>query len=129
MRMIFVNLPVKDLEASKSFYTALGFSINPDYTDDTAACVVISEAIYVMLLTEDKFREFIVNEVADAKATTEVLNALSVESREEADELFEKAIAAGGKPWKPVMEQGPMYGTSFQDLDGHVWETIFMDLG
>lgn len=129
MRMIFVNLPVRDLEASKDFYTALGFSINPDYTDDTAACVVISEAIYVMLLTEDKFREFIVNEVADANATTEVLNALSVESRAEADEMLERALAAGGRPWKPAMEQGPMYSTSFQDLDGHVWETIFMDLG
>ena len=129
MRMIFVNLPVKDLEASKAFYTSLGFSINPDFTDDTAACVVISDSIYVMVMTEAKFKEFIENEIADAHATTEVLNALSVESREEADQLLEKALAAGGKAWKPVMEEGPMYGTSFQDPDGHVWETIFMDLG
>lgn len=129
MRMIFVNLPVRDLEASKDFYTALGFSINPDFTDETAACVVISETIYVMLLTEAKFREFIVNEIADATKTTEVLNALSVESREEADEMLRRALAAGGKEWRPVMEEGPMYATTFQDLDGHVWETIYMDLG
>lgn len=128
MRMIFVNLPVKDLEASKSFYTALGFSINPDFTDETAACVVVSESIFVMLLTEAKFREFIENDIADASGTTEVINALSVDSREEADELLEKALGAGGERWKPTMEEGPMYGTSFQDLDGHVWETIYMDL-
>lgn len=128
MKMIFVNLPIKDLEASKSFYTALGFSINPDFTDETAACVVVSETIYIMLLTEAKFRDFIENEIADARNTTEVINALSVDSRAEADELFDKAIAAGGAPWKPVMDEGPMYGTSFQDLDGHVWETIYMDL-
>lgn len=129
MRMIFVNLPVKDLDAAKEFYTALGFSINPDFTDETAACVVISEAIYVMLLTEPKFRQFITNEIADAHSSTEVLNALSVESREEADQMLRKALAAGGKEWKPVMEEGPMYATTFQDLDGHVWETIYMDLG
>jgi predicted lactoylglutathione lyase len=128
MKMIFVNLPVADLEASKRFYTALGFSINSQFTDETAACVVVSETIYIMLLTEPKFREFIENEIADARNTTEVINALSVESREEADELLEKALAAGGSPWKPTLNEGPMYGTSFQDLDGHVWETIFMDL-
>lgn len=129
MRMIFVNLPVKDLEASKRFYEALGFSINPDYTDETAACVVISETIFVMILTESKFRQFIVNEISDAANTTEMINALSVESREQADAMLEKALAAGGKAWKPVMEEGPMYSTSFQDLDGHVWEPIYMDLG
>lgn len=129
MKMIFVNLPVKDLEASKRFYKALGFSINPDFTDETAACVVISESIFVMILTENKFRTFIENEIADARATTEVLNALSVESRGEADEMLEKALAAGGKRWRPVMEEGPMYATTFQDPDGHVWEAIHMDLG
>lgn len=129
MRMIFVNLPVRDLEASKDFYTALGFTINPQFTDETAACVVISETIFVMLLTESKFRQFIVNEIADGHETTEVINALSVESREEADELLSKALAAGGKQWKPALEEGPMYSTSFQDPDGHVWETVFMDLG
>lgn len=129
MRMIFVNLPVKDLDASKDFYTALGFSINPDFTDETAACVVISESIFVMILTEPKFRDFITNEIADSANTTEVINALSVESREEADAMLKKALAAGGKSWQPVMEEGPMYSTSFQDLDGHVWEAIHMDLG
>lgn len=128
MRMIFVNLPVRNLEASKRFYTALGFTINPEFTDETAACVVISEAIYVMLLTEAKFSEFIEGEIADATSSTEVINALSVESREEADEMVARALDAGGRPWKPALEEGPMYGTSFQDLDGHVWETIYMDL-
>lgn len=129
MRMIFVNLPVRDLEASKTFYTGLGFAINPEYTDETAASVVISENIYVMLLTEPKFRQFIENEIADATATTEVINALSVESRAEADELLEKALSNGGKRWRPVLEEGPMYVTSFLDPDGHVWEAAYMDLG
>lgn len=129
MRMIFVNLPVKDLDASKRFYGELGFECNPEYTDETAACMVVDENIFVMLLTHDKFREFINGEIADATATTEVLTALSAESREEVDQLLEKALAAGGRPWKPKMEQGPMYGASFQDLDGHVWELMHMEQG
>ena len=128
MQMIFVNLPVKDLEASKRFYTELGFEINPMFTDETAACVVISDTIFVMLLTHDKFREFINGEISDATTTTEVLNALSAESAEAVDEMVRKALGAGGSPWKPVLQEGPMYGHSFQDLDGHVWEVMHMDL-
>lgn len=127
MRMIFVNLPVKDLEASKGFFGELGFEFDQQYSDDTAACMIVDQNIYVMLLVEQRFRDFINDEIADAKATTEVLTALSAESREQVDETVEKAIAAGGKPWKPKMEEGPMYGGSFQDLDGHVWELMYME--
>jgi uncharacterized protein len=127
MRMIFVNLPVKDLDASMGFFTELGFPFNPDYSDDRAACMVIDENIFVMLLTEDRFRDFINDEIADASKTTEAITCLSADSREQIDETIAKAIAAGGKPWKPVLEEGPMYGGSFQDLDGHVWELLHMD--
>jgi predicted lactoylglutathione lyase len=127
MRMIFVNLPVKDLEASKGFFRELGFEFDTQFSDDTAACMVVDQNIYVMLLTEERFKDFINDDVADATTTTEVLTALSAESREQVDETVEKALAAGGKPWKPKMEEGPMYGGSFQDLDGHVWELMYME--
>ncbi len=129
MRMIFVNLPVKDLEASKGFYTALGFDLNPQFTDENAACIVIDENIFVMLLVEEFFKTFITGAIADATKTTEVLNALSTESREQVDELLAKALAAGGKPWKPVMDEAPMYVATFQDPDGHVWEVMHMEMG
>ncbi len=128
MRMIFVNLPVADLQASTGFYTALGFKKNPDFSDDTASCMVVSEQIYVMLLTHDKFRMFINGDISDAKTTKEVLNCLSASSRDEVDSFKAKALAAGGAEWKPNMEMGPMYGCSFQDLDGHVWEVMYMDM-
>lgn len=126
MRMIFVNLPVKDLNASQEFFGKLGFEFNPEFTDEEAACMIIDENISVMLLVEDRFRDFINGEIADAATTTEVLTCLSAESREAVDEMVEKSIAAGGKPWKPTMDEGPMYGGSFQDLDGHVWEVLHM---
>lgn len=126
MRMIFVNLPVKDLDATKAFWTELGFAFNAEYTDDTAACLVIDQNIFAMLLTEARFRDFIHGDIADAFTTKEVLTCLSCESREEVDTLVSKAIAAGGKPWKEAMEAGPMYGGSFQDPDGHVWELMSM---
>jgi uncharacterized protein len=128
MRMIFVNLPVKDLNASKGFFGELGFEFNSDFSDDTAACMVVDDNIFVMLLVEERFRDFINGEIADATSATEVLNCLSADSKEEVDEMVEKAIAAGGKPWKPTMDEGPMYGGSFQDLDGHVWEVLHMEL-
>jgi len=128
MRMIFVNLPVADLDRSKAFFEALGFSINPQFSDETAACVVVSETIFVMLLTHDKFRQFINGEIGDAHAATEVLTCLSAESRQEVDDLLAKALANGGKAWKPIMDMGPMYGASFQDPDGHVWELMYMDM-
>ncbi|MEU3075440.1 VOC family protein [Streptomyces laurentii] len=128
-QMIFVNLPVKDLDASKAFYEKLGFSVNPQFTDETAACVVISDAIFVMLLTEEKFRAFTApgKEIADATKVTETLVSLSAESREKADALAEAALAAGGSPAKEPLELGFMYGRSFADLDGHHWEVSWMD--
>lgn len=128
MRMIFVNLPVADFQASTAFYTALGFKKNPDFSDDTASCMVVSEQIYVMLLTHDKFRMFINGDISDAKATKEVLNCLSASSRDEVDSFKAKALAAGGVEWKPNIEMGPMYGCSFQDPDNHVWEIMYMDM-
>ncbi|MQA75133.1 MAG: glyoxalase [Solirubrobacterales bacterium] len=128
MRMIFVNLPVEDLEASKGFFGELGFEFNPEFSDDTAACMVVDDNIFAMLLVEEKFKGFINGEIADP-ATTEAITALSADSREQVDETIEKAIAAGGKPWKPTVEEGPMYGGSFQDLDGHVWELVYMEQG
>ena len=126
-RMIFVNLPVKDLESSKSFYTGLGFSIEDQYSDETAACIVVDDNIFCMLLTEPKFKGFINGEIADPD-TTEVLNALSTESREEVDALYEKALASGGSEWRPTMEMDFMYVRTFQDPDGHVWEVMHMDM-
>ena len=127
-RMIFVNLPVKDLDASKRFYAELGFSIEQQYTDETAACIVIDDNIFCMLLTEEKFRDFITGEIADATTTTEVLNALSADSREEVDRFADTAMSAGAGEWKPPIDMGPMYSRSFQDPDGHVWEVIYMDV-
>ncbi len=89
--------------------------------------MVVDENVFVMLLTEQRFRDFINGEIADAHASTESITCLSAESREQVDETVEKAIAAGGKPWKPAMEEGPMYGGSFQDLDGHIWELLYME--
>ena len=126
MRMIFVNLPVKDLEASKRFFGELGFEFDPQFTDDDAACMVIDQNIYAMLLTEERFRDFIDGEIADPD-TTEVLVALSADSRQEVDSLVEKALSAGGQQWKETMEQGPMYERSFRDPDGHVWEVMYME--
>src|SRR5688572_12305345 len=102
MRMIFVNLPVKDLDASKAFFGELGFEFNPEFTDDTAACMAVDANIFVMLLTETRFRDFINGDIADP-STTEVLTALSAGSREEVDQLVSKALAAGGSEWKPKM--------------------------
>jgi predicted lactoylglutathione lyase len=127
-RMIFVNLPVNDLADSKAFYTGLGFAINEQFSDDQAACIVVSETIYVMLLVEDRFKDFINGEISDAHQSSEVLLCLSAESRAEVDQLVAAALAHGGKPWRPVLEQGPMYGHSFADPDGHVWEVLHMDM-
>jgi len=128
MRMIFVNLPVKDLAASKAFFTELGFAFNQEYSDNDAACMVVDENIFVMLLEEGRFKDFINGEIADATTTTESITCLSVDSKEQIDETVAKAIAAGGKPWKPTLEEGPMYGGSFQDLDGHAWELLYMEV-
>jgi uncharacterized protein len=125
-RMIFVNLPVKDVEASRTFFAKLGFDFNPQFSDRHVACMVVDDNIFVMLLEETRFRDFVNGEIADAHRTTEVLTCLSAGSRAEIDRTVTAAIEAGGKPWKQPMEEGPMYGGSFQDLDGHVWELIHM---
>lgn len=127
MRKIFVNLPVKDLPASTRFFEGLGFAFNRAFTDETAACMVVSDTIFVMLLTEARFRDFLTGEISDTSKGTEVLTCLSVESREAVDSLRAKALALGAREWRPNMDHGWMYGCSFQDLDGHVWELAWMD--
>ncbi|MFJ6011426.1 VOC family protein [Streptomyces sp. NPDC092952] len=126
-QMIFVNLPVKDLERSKDFFGKLGYFSNPQFTDETTACVVISETIFVMLLTEERFRQFTKKEIADPATSTGVILALSAESRQKVDELADAALAAGGSPANDPMDYGTMYGRSFQDPDGHIWEVMWMD--
>lgn len=127
MRMIFVNLPVKDLTASRAFFDALGFHFNPAFSNEEAACMIVAETIFVMLLTEDRFRDFITGPISDAHAATEVLTCLTAESREAVDTMLSRALAAGGRPWRPIMDHGFMYACSFQDPDGHVWEIVHMD--
>ena len=124
---IFVNLPVRDLPMSMEFFSALGYTFNRQFTDATAACLVISEDICAMLLTHAKFAEFTPKAICDATKSTEVLVCLSCESRAEVDAIIGKAVAAGGSTYKPPMDYGFMYGHGFQDLDGHIWEYIWMD--
>ena len=126
MRSIFVNLPVQDLAASRAFFAGLGFGFNDTYSDDSAACLVVADNISVMLVSHPRFTDFITDAIADAHSTTEVLLCLSCDSRAEVDDLTDKAIAAGGKPYRAPEEHGPMYGRSFTDLDGHVWELMSM---
>ncbi|NTD84700.1 VOC family protein [Agrobacterium tumefaciens] len=126
MRMIFVNLPVKNIETSRSFFTALGFIFNPEYSDDRTLCMIVEENIFVMLLQEERFRDFINGDIADAKRSTEVLTCLTAGSREEIDRMIETALASAGSSWKPVQDHGFMYAGSFQDPDGHVWELVHM---
>ena len=128
MRMVFPNLPVKDLQRSRDFFAALGFEFNEQFSDENAACLVLADSVFVMLLTEQRFRDFIKGDIADAHSATELLLGISAESREEVDELCDKALAAGGSEWTPALEQGPMYERTFQDPDGHVWAVIHMDL-
>ena len=124
---IFVNLPVKDLNKSKEFFTKIGFTINPQFTDETAACVVITEDIYAMILTHKKFKEFTTKEIADATKTSEVLTCLSFESKEKVNEIVDTAVQAGATETRDAMDYGFMFGRSFNDLDGHIWEVIWMD--
>ncbi|MBD0424150.1 VOC family protein [Streptomyces sp. TRM S81-3] len=126
-QMIFVNLATNDLDASKKFFTELGYEINPQFSDETAASVVISDTIIAMLLTREKYAEFTKKEIVDSTKASEVLIALSAESREKVDELVDKAIAAGGSPSGETQDHGFMYGRAFDDLDGHTWEVAWMD--
>jgi uncharacterized protein len=125
---IFINLPVKDLHRSIDFFTELGFTFDKRFTDDKAACLVISDDIYAMLLTEPFFKSFTSKEIADSNQSTEAILALGVQSRERVDELVDKALAAGGSPAGDTQDQGFMYGRSFQDPDAHNWEVIYTDM-
>lgn len=126
--MIFVNLPVKDLNKTKDFFGKVGFGFNPQFSDDTAACMVINDgAIYAMLLTHAKWKEFTSKEIPDAKKFCGVMNALSLESRDAVEAMFNKAIAAGATETRPPVDMGMMYQRSFDDLDGNVWELVWMD--
>ena len=127
-QMIFVNLPVADLAAAKAFYEAIGARNNPQFTDETAACMVFSDTIHVMLLTHDKFSQFTPKRIADAHQVSEVLICISADSREGVDEITDKALAAGGRESREKQDYGFMYGRSFEDLDGHIWEPMWMDL-
>jgi hypothetical protein len=126
-KQIFINLPVKDLKKSITFFKKLGFKFNPQFTDDKAACMIIGENIYSMLLLEKFFKSFTKKKVADAKKTTEVLIAIDVKSRKDVDRMIKKAVAAGGSLYNKPQDHGWMYGHSFADLDGHQWEVLYMD--
>ena len=127
-RTIFVNLPVTNLDVSKRFYEAVGFTNNPQFTDDTAACMVLSDTIHVMLLTHEKYRQFTTKQIADARTTSEALICISADSRADVDDMVNKA-KAGGTVIDPTPTQdfGFMYGRSFEDPDGHIWEVMWMD--
>ena len=127
-KLIFVNLPVADLAAARAFYEAIGFTNNPQFTDETAACMVLTETIHVMLLTHDKFAQFTPKRIADAKTTSEVLICISEDSREGVDAITDAALAAGGREPREKQDYGFMYGRSFEDLDGHIWEPMWMDM-
>jgi uncharacterized protein len=128
-KMIFVNLPVAELSASKRFYEAIGFTNNPQFSDDTAACMVWSDTIHVMLLTHDKYRQFTTKAIANARTTSEVLICISADSRADVDGMVGKAQSAGTviDP-TPTQDFGFMYGRSFEDPDGHIWEVMWMDV-
>ena len=124
---IFVNLPVKDLNKSVAFFTHLGYQFNQQFTDENATCMIVGENIYVMLLVEPFFQTFTKKAIADATQNTEAIICLSADSREQVDEMISKAVAAGATTPNPVQDQGFMYGHGYQDLDGHLWEIMYMD--
>ena len=126
-KSIFVNLPVKDLKKSMDFFGKLGFTFHSQFTDETAACMVISENIFTMLLTEKKFSEFSPRAICDTSKNTEVLIALDQESKEAVKEMVKQAVDAGGTLYADPKDHGFMYQHGFQDLDGHIWEVFFMD--
>ena len=124
---IFVNLPVKDLNKTIEFFTKLGFKFNSQFTDENATCMIVGEDIFVMLLIEKFFKTFTKKEICDTSKNTEVIVALSVEGREKVDQVINKAIEAGGRESREPQDQGWMYGRSFEDINGHLWEIIYMD--
>ncbi|MBY8344954.1 VOC family protein [Streptomyces spinosirectus] len=126
-QMIFMNLATEDVEASRKFFTHLGYAINPQFSTEDCACVVISDTIVAMLLSKQRYADFTKKEIADSTKTSEVLICLSAESREKVDELVNKAVEAGGTANEDAQDHGFMYGRSFDDLDGHSWEVMWMD--
>ncbi|MQA14894.1 MAG: glyoxalase [Pseudonocardiaceae bacterium] len=128
-QMIFVNLPVQDLQRSRDFWTDLGYSFNPTFSDDNCGCLVFSDSIYAMLLVTDFFKTFTSKEIVDANTATEALLCLSAQSRDAVDSLVDRAVGAGGKEPRPAMQEEGMYGRAFEDPDGHIWEILWMDPG
>jgi predicted lactoylglutathione lyase len=126
-RQVFINLPIKNVERTRAFFSALGFSFNPQFSNEQALCMPIGEGSFAMLLAEPFFQGFTKKPVADASKATEVLVCLTCESRAEVDDLVRKALAAGGKVPVPPQDHGFMYGHGFEDLDGHQWELTWMD--
>lgn len=126
-RQLFVNLPVTDLAKTVEFFTALGFSFNPDFTDENASCMIVNDDAYVMLLVESYFKTFTSKTVADARSTSEAIMSFSLESREAVDQLVRTALTSGGTPSEEAQDYGFMYTHSFQDPDGHLWEVFWMD--
>ena len=128
-KLILVNLPVSDLARATAFYQAIGAAKNDQFCDHTASCMVFSETIHAMLLTHEKFRQFTPKKIADARETTEVLIAISADSRDAIDDLIDRAAKAGGKSDPgPKQDHGFMYSRSFEDPDGHIWEVVWMDV-
>lgn len=124
---IFINLCVTDLPKSMEFFKALGFTFNAKFTNEDAACLVISDTIYSMLIKPSRFKDFTKKEIVDAKKATEVLTALSFESKDKVNEMADKALAAGGTPARDPEDHGFMYARAIEDLDGHIWEFFWMD--
>ncbi|MDI5889439.1 MULTISPECIES: VOC family protein [Flavobacterium] len=124
---IFINLAVKDLKKSIDFFATLGFSFNPQFTDEQATCMIIGENIFAMLVTEQRFKDFTKKEICNANKNTEVLLAMDAESKEKVDEMVKNAVDAGGTIYMEPQDHGWMYGHSFADLDGHQWEIFYMD--
>lgn len=124
---IFVNLPVKNLNRAMDFFTKVGFTFNPKFTDENATCMVIGETIFVMLLVEKYFKTFISKQICDTAKDAEAIIALSFESREKVDEIMHKAIEAGAAEPRKAQDHGWMYQRSFEDPDGHLWEVFWMD--
>ena len=124
---IFVNLPVKDLNKTIEFFTRLGFTFNPQFTDENATCMIVGENIFVMLLVDKFFKTFTKKDISDTSKNTEVIVALAVESREKVDQVINMAVGSGGREHKEPQDHGWMYGRGFGDINGHLWEIIYMD--
>ncbi len=127
-KKIFINLPVTDLKKAMSFYAKIGFANNPQFTDETAACMVLTEEIYLMLLTHAKFAQFTKKEIANTSKTVAVINSLSVDTLAEVNAMIENAVKGGGNEANEPRDFGFMQQRSFEDLDGHLWEVFYMDV-